>query len=64
MRVAVLLVASPLIFPTPEQSLPLTGNSKDMSPLSDPGPAKALIAPTHRGPDETVCHVASMQSAS
>jgi hypothetical protein len=52
----VLLVASPVSVPTPEQGLPLTGNSTDMSPSSDPGPAKAPIAPTHRGPGSTVFH--------
>src|SRR5438046_9189746 len=62
-RVARSLVASPLIFPTPEQSLePLPGNSNDICPSSDPGRAKALIAPTHRDSD-TVFHDPSTQSA-
>ena len=62
-RVARSLVASPLRFPTPEQSLePLPGNSNDICPSSDPGRAKALIAPTHRDSD-TVFHDPSTQSA-
>ena len=43
---------------------PLPGNSNDMNPeRSDPGPTKALIAPTQRDPESAVFQEPSTQSA-